>query len=85
VQRDDLKTDREALDKLSRYRHIMLRSKWIRLGLVLGLCHPLVSNRGKKPHEKMLWLRDTCAKNWWLRLGEKLGSDSSHRLRRDQI
>lgn len=85
VQRNDLKADREALDKLSRYRHLMLRSKWVRLGLMLGLCHPLVSNRGKKPHEKMLWLRDTCAKNWWLALGEKMGSDSAHRLRRDEV
>jgi hypothetical protein len=57
----------------------------VRLGLALGLCHPLVSNRGKKPHEKMLWLRDTCAKNWWLRLGDSLGSKTAHRLRRDQI
>ncbi len=63
VQRNELKVDREALDKLSRYRHLMLRSKWVRLGLILGLCHPLVSNRGKKPHEKMLWLRDTCCEN----------------------
>lgn len=85
VQRNELKTDREALDKLSRYRHLMLRSKWVRLGLVFGLCHPLVSNRGKKPHEKMLWLRDTCAKHWWLSLGDKLGSSSAHRLRRDQV
>jgi glycosyltransferase involved in cell wall biosynthesis len=85
AQRDDVKADKEALDRLSRYRHIMLRSKWVRLGLILGLCHPLVSNRGKKPHEKMLWLRDTCAKHWWLAIGEKLGSESAHRLRRDQL
>lgn len=79
------KSDRDALDKLSRFRHKMLRSKWVRLGLILGLAHPLVSNRGKKPHEKMLWLRDACQSNWWLRLGETLGSSSSYELRRGQL
>ncbi len=79
------KTDREALDKLSRFRHRMLRSKWIRVGLICGLVHPLVSNRGKKPHEKMLWLRDACAASWWLRMGENFGSRSSYDLRRGLV
>ena len=79
------KTDREALDKLSRFRHKMLRSKWIRIGLISGLVHPLVTNRGKKPHEKMLWLRDACQTSWWLKLGEKLGSRSSYDLRRGLV
>ena len=79
------KNDRDALDKLSRFRHKMLRSKWVRLGLVLGLVHPLVSNRGKKPHEKMLWLRDACQSNWWLRLGASLGSRSSYELRKGEV
>ena len=79
------KNDRDALDKLSRFRHIMLRSKWVRVGLILGLVHPLVSNRGKKPHEKMLWLRDACASHWWIKLGSAIGSESSYSLRRGQI
>ncbi len=84
-ERVQLKADREALDKLSRYRHAMLRSKWIRLGLACGLCHSLVTNRGKKPHEKMLYLRDTCMAHWWLWLGDKLGSQSSYDLRRSRV
>jgi len=80
-----VKNDREALDTLSRFRHKMLRSWWVRLGLLFGLVHPLVSNRGKHPHEKMLWLRDACQGNWWLRLGEFFGSKSSADLRRGQV
>lgn len=79
------KIDREALDKLSRFRQKMLRSKWVRLGLLLGLVHPLVSNRGKTPHEKMLWLRDVCGSHWWLKLGEMLGSKSSRELRQSIV
>jgi hypothetical protein len=82
---DDEKKDNEALEKLSRFRQKMLRSKWVRLGLLLGLCHPLVSNRGKKPHEKLLWLRDTSAAHWWLKLGEKLGSKGCRDLRRGLV
>jgi hypothetical protein len=63
----------------------MLRSKWVRVGLLLGLCHPLVSNRGKKAHEKMLWLRDTCQAHWWLKIGEKCGSQSCYELRRGLV
>ena len=74
AEREQLKSEREALDRLSRYRHKMLRSRWVRLGLMLNSCHALVSNRGKKPLEKLLWLRDTCSTNIWLRIGEKLGS-----------
>lgn len=85
AERDGLRADREALDKLSRYRHKMLRSKWVRVGLITGLCHSLVSNRGKKPHEKMLWLRDACAVSLWLKLGERLGSHSCRELRRGEV
>jgi glycosyltransferase involved in cell wall biosynthesis len=85
AERDVLKNEREALDRLSRYRHRMLRSRWIRLGLMIGACRALVSSRGKKPLEKMLWLRDTCATHLWLRIGEKLGSQSSHDLRRGLV
>ena len=79
------KYDRNALEKLSRFRHKMLRSKWVRLGLILGLVHPLVSNRGKKPHEKMLWLRDACHSSLWLKLGDKVGSKSCYELRRAMV
>lgn len=82
---DQEKKDNDALEKLSRFRHKMLRSKWVRLGLLFGMCHPLVSNRGKKPHEKMLWLRDTCQGHWWIRLGEALGSQSCYELRRGLV
>lgn len=85
TEREQLKADREALDKLSRYRHLMLRSKWVRLGLFCGLCHSLVSNHGKKPHEKMLYLRDTCMIHKWLWLGEKLGSRTCYELRRSRV
>ncbi|MEI6533795.1 MAG: glycosyltransferase family A protein [Verrucomicrobiaceae bacterium] len=85
LEHDQLKKDREALDKLSRYRHLMLRSKWIRLGLSLGLCHSLVSSHGKKPHEKMLYLRERCVTHWWLWLGEKVGSNCSYELRRSRV
>ncbi len=84
-ERVHLKDDREALDKLSRYRHVMLRSKWIRLGLLFGFCHSLVSNHGKKPHEKMLYLRDTCMTSWWLWIGEMLASKSCYDLRRSRV
>lgn len=80
-----LKADREALDRLCRYRHKMLRSYWVRIGLLLGVCHPLVSSRGKKPIEKMLWLRDACASNLWLKIGEKIGSKGSYELRRSLV
>ncbi len=79
------KSEREALDRLCRYRHKMLRSCWVRLGLLIGACHPLVSNRGKKPLEKMLWLRDACASNLWLKIGEMLGSKSAYELRRSLV
>ena len=82
---DEAKKDRDALEKLSRFRQKMLRSRWVRLGLIMGLAHPLVSNRGKKPHEKMLWLCDACQGNWWLKLGEKLGSRSAEQLRRGEV
>jgi hypothetical protein len=85
AQRDQLKAERESLDRLSRYRHRMLRSKWLRLGLITHMCHALVSNRGKTPHEKMLWLRDACMASWWLKLGEKLGSKSAYHLRRGTV
>lgn len=85
AEREQLKADREALDRLSRFRHKMLRSKWVRLGLLLGVCYPLISNRGKKPHEKMLWLRDACAASLWLKIGEKLGSQGSYDLRRGLV
>ena len=85
AERDQLKADREALDKLSRYRHKMLRSYWVRPGLICGFCHSLVSNRGKTPHEKMLWLRDACMASWWLKIGEKLGSKSAYELRRGKV
>ncbi len=84
-ERVQLKADRDALDKLSRFRHLMLRSKWVLLGLSCGLCHSLVSNHGRKPHEKMLYLRDACMTNWWLKIGEKLGSRSSYELRRSRV
>jgi hypothetical protein len=80
-----LKNEREALDRLSRYRHKMLRSAWVRLGLMVWACRALVSNRGKKPQEKMLWLRDACAAHPWLKIGEKLGSQSSYDLRRGLV
>jgi len=79
---EQAKNDRSALDKLSRYRHKMVRSIWVRIGLICGMAYPLVSNRGKKPHEKMLWLRDACQTSLWLKIGEKLGSRSSYELRR---
>lgn len=82
VDFEQAKNDRNALDKLSRYRHKMLRSTWVRIGLITGLVYPLVSNRGKKPHEKMLWLRDACQSSNWLKIGEKIGSRSSYELRR---
>ncbi len=79
------KSEREALDRLCRYRQKMLRSSWVRLGLLLGACYPLVSNRGKKPTEKMLWLRDTCAGSLWLKIGDMLGSKGSYELRRGLV
>lgn len=82
AERELLSNEREALDRLSRYRHRMLRSRWVRLGLMLNTCHALVSNRGKKPHEKLLWLSDACAANIWLKVGEKLGSRGAYDLRR---
>lgn len=85
AEREQLKNEREALDRLSRYRHKMLRSRWVRVGLLLGACHALVSNRGKKPLEKLLWLRDACANHLWLKLGEKLGSNSCYELRRGEV
>lgn len=81
---EDEKKDNEALEKLARFRQKLLASKWVRLGLLLGLCQSLVSNRGKKPHEKVLWLRETAESHWWLKLGEKLGSKSCRELRRGE-
>ena len=85
TERSELKKEREALERLSRYRQRLLRSWWVRLGLISGAASKIVSNRGKSPHEKMLWLRDTCRTSWWLRLGERLGSRTSYDLRRDEL
>jgi glycosyltransferase involved in cell wall biosynthesis len=79
---EEEKKDNHALKTVARFRLRMLRSKWVRLGLVLGLCHPIFSNHGKTSHEKMLWLRDTCEAHWWLKIGERLGSRSCYDLRR---
>jgi hypothetical protein len=76
------KQDGDAQEKLARIRQKLLRSKWVRLGLTLGLCSPLISNRGKTAEEKLTALRESCESHWWLKLGEKVGSQGSYELRR---
>jgi glycosyltransferase involved in cell wall biosynthesis len=81
---EEEKKNNDALDTLARFRQSLLASKWVRLGLLLGLCRSLVSNSGKKPPEKMAHLREACQSHWWLRLGEKLGSSSCRKLRQGE-
>jgi glycosyltransferase involved in cell wall biosynthesis len=81
---EEEKKNHDALDTLARLRQDLLASKWVRLGLLLGFCRSLVSNRGKKPHEKMTHLREACQSHGWLRLGEKLGSSTCRKLRRGE-
>ncbi len=68
------KSDREALDALSRLRQSLLSSKWIQLGLALGLASPLKGNTGKTPQEKLSALRAACRGSGWVALGAKAGS-----------
>jgi hypothetical protein len=79
---DHDKKEREALDNLARLRQKLLRSRWVRIGLMLGLCRALVSNQGKKAQEKLEALRETCQGHWWVKVGEKVGSQSCYELRR---
>jgi hypothetical protein len=78
------KADKDAMETLARVRQKLLGSRWVRIGLAMGACQPLVSNRGKKAEEKVQSLRAACQSNWWLRLGEKLGSSHCRDLRRGE-
>jgi glycosyltransferase involved in cell wall biosynthesis len=79
------KKEKESLEQLARFRQKLLRSKWVRLGLALGLARGLVSNKGKKPQEKLEALRGECQGHWWLKAGEKVGSQGSYELRRGMV
>lgn len=68
------KSERESLEKLSRCRQKLLRSAWVRWGLLLGFAKPLLANQGKTPADKLHHLQQTCRSHWWMRLGVKLGS-----------
>ncbi len=68
------KAGREALDHLSRLRQTLLSSKWVQLGLTLGLCGSLAKNQGKTPAEKLNLLREACQTSGWLGMGAALGS-----------
>ena len=77
------KKDREALDQLSRRRQKLLQSRWIRLGLLMGIVHQLLGNQGKDPTERAERLREACRNHWWLKLGAKAGSKSARELCQD--
>ncbi len=79
------KKDNETLEKLARLRQKILRSKWVRLGLALGFCSPLIANRGKSGPDKLAHLSQSCESHWWLKLGEKLGSQGCYELRRKLV
>lgn len=68
------KAAREALDALGRLRQSMLSSRWIQLGLALGLCGSLTRNEGRSAEEKLAALRTACGKSGWVKLGATLGS-----------
>lgn len=80
-----LKKEKDALDKLSRCRQKLLRSRWVRLGLLTGFASGLVRNKGKTSHEKILSLRNTCQGSKWLKLGEQFGSKTAADLRRGEF
>jgi glycosyltransferase involved in cell wall biosynthesis len=75
------KADREALDALARLRQSLLSSRWIQIGLALGLAGSLKRSQGKTPLEKLQSLRKACRKSRWVSLGAKLGSKACAELR----
>ena len=76
------KSDREALDGLARLRQSLLSSRWIQLGLALGLAGSLTRSQGKTPQEKLQSLRKACRKNGWVSFGTKMGSKVCAELRK---
>ena len=79
-QKASTKAERDALDALSRLRQRLLESKWIRLGLVAGVCSALTSSRGKTPQEKAEALKALCRSLGWVKLGASVGSKTCREL-----
>jgi glycosyltransferase involved in cell wall biosynthesis len=75
------KSDREALAALARLRQTLLSSRWIQIGLALGVAGALKTSKGKVPQEKLSSLRKACRQSSWVGLGVRLGSKVCRELR----
>jgi glycosyltransferase involved in cell wall biosynthesis len=76
------KADRDTLVALARLRQSLLSSRWIQLGLALGLSRSLRTSKGKAPQEKLSMLRRACRESGWVGLGATLGSKACRDLRK---
>jgi hypothetical protein len=79
LEQDQLKTDRTALDGLARLRAQLASSRWVALGLALGIAKSLTRNDGSNPTEKLAKLQQHCAHSRWLQLGARLGVKTAQR------
>jgi glycosyltransferase involved in cell wall biosynthesis len=75
------KADREALAALARLRQKLLSSRWVQLGLTLGMAGSLKTSKGKTPQEKLNALRKACRQSGWVGFGVKMGSKKCADLR----
>jgi hypothetical protein len=75
------KADREALAALARLRQKLLSSRWVQLGLTLGMAGALKTSKGKTPQEKLNALRKACRQSGWVGFGAKIGSKKCADLR----
>jgi glycosyltransferase involved in cell wall biosynthesis len=78
------KADRDTLVALARLRQSLLSSKWIQIGLALGVASSLRTSKGKTPQEKLSMLRKACRQSRWVGLGTKLGSKVCKDLRKTE-
>lgn len=75
------KADRETLAALARLRQSLLSSRWIQIGLALGVAGALKTSKGKLPQEKLNSLRKACRESGWVGLGASMGSKVCRELR----
>lgn len=82
AERKELKARATAGRELASLRHLLGRSRWIALGVLVGLCRQLCRNEGSSPGEKRDKLRAVVAASGWITLGAALGSRSCRELRK---
>jgi hypothetical protein len=60
---------------------IMLTSRWMALGNLLGVTRPILRAGGKTANEKLRILGERLGRSWWVWLGVCLQSPGARRLR----